>query len=96
MAVFEDLLEGGATPVALGVGAIVLAPTLLPVIGRIIRPIAKGAIKTGMAIYQETYAAVAEATGDLVAEARAELESEAREGTSKAPPPHHRPAGATS
>lgn len=78
MALLEDVLEGGAGPVALGVGAILLAPSVLPVMGRILRPIAKGVIKTGLAVYQETYASLAEATSDLVAEARAELESESR------------------
>lgn len=78
MALFEDVLEGGVGPVALGVGAIILGPTLFPALGRIVRPIAKGVIKTGIAVYEETYASVKEATGDLVAEARAELESESR------------------
>jgi hypothetical protein len=78
MALLENLFEEAAGPVVIGIGALVLAPKLLPAVGRMLRPIAKGAIKTGMAIYEETYASVAEATGDLFAEARAELESEAR------------------
>lgn len=78
MALFEELFEEAAGPVAIGIGALILAPKVLPVIGRFLRPIAKGAIKTGMALYEETYATVAEATGDLVAEARAELESKSR------------------
>lgn len=81
MALFEELFEGAAGPVAIGIGALVLAPKVLPVVGRILRPVVKGAIKTGMTIYEETYASVAEATGDLVAEARAELESESRQAT---------------
>ncbi len=83
MALFEDLLKAeGAGPLALGVGALLLAPTLLPAVGRILRPVVKGAIKTGIAVYEETYASVKEATGDIIAEARAELESESR------PAPH--------
>jgi hypothetical protein len=79
MALFENLFEEAAGPVvAVGIGALVLAPKLLPVIGRALRPVAKGAIKTGIALYEQTYASVAEATGDLVAEARAELESESQ------------------
>jgi Protein of unknown function (DUF5132) len=79
MALLEELFEDAAGPViALGIGAIFLAPKLLPAAGRVIRPIAKGVIKTGMAVYEETFASVAEATGDLIAEARAELEAEAQ------------------
>jgi hypothetical protein len=79
MADFKDFFLGeGAGPVALGVGAILLAPTLFPVIGRIVRPVAKGVIKTGMALYRETYATVAEATGDIIAEARSELDAESQ------------------
>lgn len=79
MAVFEELFEEAAGPaVALGIGAILLAPKIFPAIGRVVRPVAKGVIKTGMAVYQETFAGIAEATGDLIAEARAELESESR------------------
>jgi hypothetical protein len=78
MADLKDFLGEGAGPVALGVGAILLAPTLFPVLGRVVRPVAKGVIKTGMALYRETYSTVAEATGDLVAEARAELDAESQ------------------
>ena len=77
MALLEDIAKAeGAGPLVLGVGALMLAPALLPAIGRVLRPIAKGVIKTGIAIYDETYATVREATGDLVAEARSELEHE--------------------
>lgn len=79
MALLEEVFEDAAGPViALGIGAILLAPKLLPAVGRVVRPIAKGLIKTGMAVYEETFAGVAEATGDLIAEARAELEAESR------------------
>lgn len=81
MALLEEFFEGAAGPVAIGVGALILAPRVLPAVGRLLRPIAKGAIKTGMALYEETYASMAEATGDLVAEARAELESESRQAS---------------
>jgi Protein of unknown function (DUF5132) len=55
-------------------GAVVLAPTLLPAVGRILRPVAKTAIKGGLVLYRETLAGVGDVAGDLVAEARAELE----------------------
>ncbi len=79
MALLEDLVKAeGSGPLVLGVGALLLAPTLLPAVGRMLRPIVKGAIKTGITVYEETYASVKEATGDIIAEARAELDSEHR------------------
>ena len=87
MALFEEVLEGGiGTPLAIGIGALILGPTLFPAIGRIVRPLAKAAIKTGITLYEETVATVSEATGDIVAEARSELESEARERPAKGRP----------
>ncbi|WP_457797776.1 DUF5132 domain-containing protein [Methylocystis sp. S23] len=77
MALLDDMVKlEGAGPIVLGVGALILAPTLLPAMGRILRPVVKGVIKTGMTIYDETYATVREATGDLIEEARAELQHE--------------------
>lgn len=77
MALFEDLMKAeGAGPLVLGVGALMLAPTLLPAVGRILRPIVKGVIKTGMTVYDETYSTMKEATTDLIEEARAELAHE--------------------
>jgi hypothetical protein len=48
--------------------------------GRVVRPLAVGAIKTGMVVYNQTATALHEATDDMVAEARAELEAEGRNG----------------
>lgn len=81
MAIFEKavegLLEGGAmTGLAVGAGVLLLAPGLLPAVGRALRPVAVGAIKTGMTVYKETSSGLREATGDLLAEARAGLEAE--------------------
>lgn len=79
MALLEDMAKmEGAGPLVLGVGALMLAPALLPAIGRVLRPVVKGVIKTGITIYDETYASVREATGDLIEEARAELAHEAQ------------------
>ncbi|QGM97872.1 DUF5132 domain-containing protein [Methylocystis parvus] len=79
MALLEDVAKmEGAGPVVLGIGALMLAPTLLPALGRALRPVVKGVIKTGMTIYDETYASMREATGDLIEEARAELRHEAQ------------------
>jgi hypothetical protein len=77
MALFEDILKGGTgTGLLVGLGAVLLAPTVLPAVGRVLRPVAKTAIKTGMVFYNETLSGVGEVTGDIVAEARAELEQE--------------------
>lgn len=75
MALVEDLLKGSTvTGVAVGLGAILLAPTVIPAIGRVVRPALKAAIKGGMVFYRETVAEIGEVAGDLFAEARAELE----------------------
>ena len=77
MALVEDLFKGSAvTSVAIGVGALLLAPTVLPAVGRVLRPAAKAAIKGGMVFYRETMAEIGEVASDLFAEARAELEHE--------------------
>jgi hypothetical protein len=78
MAFIENLFKGSAmTGILVGVGALMLAPTVIPAVGRVLRPAVKAAIKGGMLFYNETIAEIGEAAGDLVAEARAELEEEA-------------------
>lgn len=83
MALFDngigELFEGGAgTGIVVGLGVLLLAPTLLPAVGRMVRPLAIGALKSGMMIYNEAAATVREAADDMVAEARAELDAEGR------------------
>jgi hypothetical protein len=91
----EGLFEGGAlTGVAVGAGVLLLAPGLLPAVGRALRPVAVGALKTGMTVYKQTASSVREATEDLVAEARAELEAEARHGREGHEPERRRNRGA--
>jgi hypothetical protein len=86
----EDLAEGGAaTGVALGVGALLLVPGLLPAVGNVMRSLAVGAIKTGIMVYDQTAAAVRETTGDLVAEARAQMESDRQNERRETPAPTH-------
>ncbi|MGH7109250.1 MAG: DUF5132 domain-containing protein, partial [Stellaceae bacterium] len=48
-------------------------PTVLPAVGRALRPVAKAAIKGGLVVYRETFAEIGEFTSDLVAEVRNEL-----------------------
>jgi hypothetical protein len=76
MALLDDIFTGNAaTGLAIGIGAVLLGPTVLPALGRVLRPAAKAAIKGGMVLYRETFAEIGEFASDLVAEARAELEA---------------------
>jgi hypothetical protein len=79
MALIEDMFKGNlATGLAIGVGAVLLGPTLVQSVGGLLRPAAKAVIKSGMVFYRETLGEIGEMTSDLVAEARAELEQGAR------------------
>ena len=70
---FEDL---GIPGIAAGIGAVVLAPILIPAVAKASKPVAKALIKGGVIAYQKSRSAIAE-TGevleDLVAEVKAEL-----------------------
>jgi hypothetical protein len=84
---FEGLTEGGAvTGAAVGLGVMLLAPSVLPAIGRALRPLAVGAIKTGITVYNQAAPRLREATEDLVAEARAEIDAESQAGNQSEPP----------
>ena len=79
MSLFEDIFKGGniVTGLAMGVGAAILAPAVVPVL----RPLAKSIIKAGIIAYDQGRVALAELneqTGDIVAEARAELAESAQ------------------
>jgi hypothetical protein len=83
MAFFEDIFKGGniVAGLAIGVGAAVLAPVVIPAL----RPLAKSVIKAGLIAYDQGRVALAELnehTGDIMAEARAEL-SEVGKGASR-------------
>ncbi|HZB92672.1 MAG TPA: DUF5132 domain-containing protein [Stellaceae bacterium] len=80
MAVFEKavegLVEGGAvTGAAVGLGVLLLVPGLLPAVGRALRPLAVGAVRTGITVYNQAATTVREATDDIIAEARAEIDA---------------------
>jgi hypothetical protein len=71
----EDLVEAVSPNALVAAGALVLAPILVPVVGRGLRPLAKGAIKGYLTVQDKLkeYAAVStEQLSDLVAEARSE------------------------
>ena len=78
MALFEDLFESNiATTAAVGIGTVMLAPTLLPIVGQVIKPVAKVAIKGGILAYvwsRERLAELGEAAEDVYAEAKAEMQ----------------------
>jgi hypothetical protein len=74
MALFEDVFKGASLPgLAIGAGVVLLAPTLLPAIGRVARPAAKAIIRTGISLYREACTQVTQTVGPLVEEARQEM-----------------------
>lgn len=75
----------GVTPthVAIGAGVVILAPIVLPLVGQIIKPVVKAAIKGGIMTYEGikvTVAETKEALEDITAEAKAEVASKDAEG----------------
>jgi len=75
------MFKGNAlTGVAVGAAALFLGPTILPTIGRALRPVAKTMIKGGIVLYRETVAGIGELTTDLVSEAKSELEHDNHAG----------------
>jgi hypothetical protein len=80
MALVDELFKRNLlTGVAIGIGATMLAPVLVPALAQIVKPAAKAAIKGGIALYargRETLAEVTEAAEDILAEVQAELAEE--------------------
>lgn len=73
--------------VAIGAGVVLLAPAAVSLIGTLMRPIAKAAIKSGLMVYdksREIAEETKESIEDLTAEARAEI-AEHREVKGAAP-----------
>ena len=78
MALFDNGIRLG-TGVAIGIGALILAPTIIPIMGSIVKPLAKAAIKGGIVLVdkgKELIAETMEVLEDLTAEAQAELSQE--------------------
>jgi hypothetical protein len=86
MALWDDVFGNGvSTGVVVGLGAAILAPAILPVVATVVKPMAKGAIKLGVILYErgrETIAEVGEIIEDLVAEAKAEVAAAQKEAPS--------------
>jgi hypothetical protein len=74
VALLDDLAKG-ATPetVAIGIGAALLAPVLVPAVASVLRPAAKAVLRTGITLYRSAAEPVSAAVGDLVTEAQLEL-----------------------
>jgi hypothetical protein len=72
-----DLMENAGKPgLIAGIGAVLLAPVIIPIVAGISKPIAKSIIKGGMVAYEKSkgaFAELGETWEDMVAEARAEL-----------------------
>ena len=60
-----------------GAAALLLAPMVLPVIGRALRPVAKTVLKTGIVLYRDISHQVEGAMSGIIDEARAELAGQA-------------------
>jgi Protein of unknown function (DUF5132) len=77
MGLFDNGFKGNIlTGLAIGIGASVLAPAIIPVLANIAKPVAKAALKSGLVLYEkgmETFAETKEVVEDLLAEAKAEL-----------------------
>lgn len=77
MALFEDVFEGWTGAGLVGLGAVIAAPLLLPVVGTVIRPVVKGVIRSSLAVAggaRELWAEAGEQLSDLYAEARDEYD----------------------
>jgi hypothetical protein len=75
MALFEDALIGWSTGTVGGVGAVLAAPLVLPVVGSILRPVAKGLVKSYFFLadaIQDGAVQTREELGELTTEAQIE------------------------
>lgn len=75
MAWYDEVIKFSWPNVMVAVGVAVLAPVLLPMVGCVVRPVAKGVVKGSLMLKDSLVSFVAEAgeqVSDLVAEAKAE------------------------
>lgn len=77
MALFDNGLKGNVlTGLAIGIGAAIFAPQVIPALAGVVKPIAKAAIKGSLILFEkskETVAEVGEMMEDIVAEVKAEM-----------------------
>jgi hypothetical protein len=78
MGLLDSGLKGNVMlGLAIGIGAAVLGPAVLPALAGVAKPLLKAAIKSGLLLYEkgkETAAELSEVVEDVVAEAKAEME----------------------
>lgn len=68
---------------AIGAGVVLLAPVVMPVLGAVLKPVAKAVIKGGVMAYEGAKVAVAETKEtieDIAAEAKSELSQASEKG----------------
>lgn len=76
MALFDSMTESFLPSALIGVGAVLLAPVLVPAVASGLRPVVKSLVKGGIIVTDKVNAVVAEAgeqLDDLIAEVRAEM-----------------------
>jgi hypothetical protein len=92
-----DLFKNNvAAGVGLAFAAAVLAPILMPAMGRIGRPLAKSLVRGGMLMYErgrEAMAVAGESVEDIMAEVRAETATAGAAAAPAAAPEPARPYG---
>ena len=75
MALLEDVTLGSVVSTSLvGLGLVIAAPLLLPVVGAVVAPVAREVVKGGVRLYDagaHVVTTMGEQLSDLVAEARA-------------------------
>ena len=78
MALFENGFSLG-TGAAIGIGALILAPVLVPTVAAVVRPLIKAGLKGSILLYEKSKEMIAETQElfeDLAAEVKAELARE--------------------
>lgn len=88
MPLVEDGLKFG-TPILIGIGALLLAPVVLPAAGSVVRPLIKATVKSGLLAAQkgrELLSEAMESLEDIAAEVKAEMIAE-RKGPAPVTPP---------
>ncbi|QYX32420.1 DUF5132 domain-containing protein [Sphaerospermopsis torques-reginae] len=68
--------DAGAPGIIAGIGAVLLAPVVIPVVAGVGKPIVKSIVKGGLVAYEKSkgaFAELGETWEDIVAEARAEI-----------------------
>ncbi len=90
MGLLDDGLKGSVlTGLAIGIGAAIVAPTVLPALVGVAKPFIKAVIKSGIIIYEkgkENAAELSEVFEDIVAEAKSEMADTHKEAAAAVAP----------